>query len=90
MSDDERVVTRSEAVAASRRWARRVWFAQLAIVVVGFTLLVVTEAGLPVVAGVVAALLGAHVWARRSLGRELAELGRPDADDASGSASEGR
>jgi ABC-type xylose transport system permease subunit len=82
VSGDERTATRSAAVAASRRWARRVWLAQLAVVVAGFTLLVTTDAGLPVVAVVIVALLGVHLWARRSLGRELAELGRPDAPDA--------
>jgi hypothetical protein len=71
--------TRSQAAAASRRWARRVWLAQLAVVALGFTLLVTTDVGLPVVASVIVALLAVHLWARRSLGRELAELGRPDA-----------
>jgi hypothetical protein len=67
------------AEAASRRWATRVWSAQLAIVVGGVVLLATTDAGVVVVAVMIAALLAAHVWARRSLGRELAELGRPDA-----------
>lgn len=66
----------------ARRWVQRLWLVQLGIVAVGVALLATTEAGVVVVVGTILALLASHVAARRSLGRDLAELGRPDVDEA--------